>query len=71
MLSKKWCFLKFRKFRRKTLVLEYLFNNVAATILKRDSKIGVFLSNLRDFLGLKLYSNLPPQTHFSGILETI
>ena len=38
------CSLKFRKFYRKTPVLESLFNKIAAAALsKRDSNTGIFL----------------------------
>ena len=43
----KGCPYEFRKFHRKTPVLEILFNKVtslrSATLLKRDSNTGVFL----------------------------
>ena len=44
---------KFRKFHRKTPVLESLFDNVVGLrlltyLLKRDSNKGVFLINLRN-----------------------
>ena len=55
--------LKFRKFHRKTFVLESLFNKVAglrpATLLKRDSKTSVFLWNLRIFWE-HLFYRTPP-----------
>ena len=47
------CSYRFRKFYRKTAVLESLFNKNAGvsppTLLKRDSYTAIFLWNLRNF----------------------
>ena len=56
---------KFRNFDKKIPVLESLFNKVAATLLKRYSNTGVFLSNLRNDIDTTSDTTTNSQTYTS------
>ena len=59
VFCKKRCSQNFRKFHRKTPVLECLFNKVAtATLSTRVSITGVFLWNSRIFLKAPILKNI-------------